>query len=296
LAGATSPDLAPPSELRSVITALQELRSARAEGNKQEAYCVAKPLLSFVPEAAAFERLTELTPEMRLRLFDKLVEGLHSSGEPSVQRRTALALLAGYLATVAAGGATSLALAENHASRWPEITAWAYLIGGIGERVIWTSSFDGLGRLVARELLRPLRLDEPPSCDFALEEVTVLADSSLADPLVHLRIKQARLVTVALFPGVNISIPISESPIQNIGKHDTNRQVRNQDSSARDPMITLADALWPHIRTRLDDFIRSVGGDRNGIRQHDASQRSRGKRRPGTQPQLPLAGDPKKRE
>src|SRR5690606_30239228 len=139
----------------------------------------------------------------RLRLFDMLVDRLDRTNERDFARRVGLAFLAGYLATIAAGGAPSLALTESSAQRWPEITAWAYVIGGLGERVVWSSGFDGLGRLVARELMRPLRLDEPPMCDVALDEVQVLVDPQLSDPFVHLRLKQARIVSIALLPGVN---------------------------------------------------------------------------------------------
>ena len=52
----------------------------------------------------------------------------------------------------------------------------------------------------------------------AFDEAAVLAESKLADNLVHLRVKQARLVTVGLLPGVNISIPIADSDMQGAGK------------------------------------------------------------------------------
>jgi hypothetical protein len=248
--------------------------------------------LDLVPEADEFDQLPDLAPEMRLRLFDKLVAGLDNPQSSRAKlRRTALALLAGYLATVAAGGAPSISLAENHASKWPEILAWAFLIGGIGENVVWTSSFDGLGRLVARELIRPLRLEEPPTCDFSLDEGNVLADPKLSDPLVHLRIKQARLVTVALFPGVNIAVPIADLSPQAATKNpEPAKQFRPPEIRSNDPLAAFADALWPHLRTRFEEVVRSAqqGGDDD-----DNSARGRGKRKSGSQSQLPL-GSPKR--
>ena len=278
-------------EFEHVIVALQALRRARSDKDEQEARHLMRPLLSLVPEAETFEQLTELAPEIRLRLFDKLVAGLSDTqGDRISQRRTALAVLAGYLATVAAGGAPSLSLAETHATRWPEITAWAYLIGGIGENVVWTSSFDGLGRFVSRELLRPLRLDESPTCDFAFDEAAVLVDSKLADPLVHLRVKQARLVTVGLLPGVNISIPIADSIVQGAGRSEPNRMVRAPEISINDPLKSFADALWPHIRTRMDEYMRSAQGGTYPTQEGEGSSQNRGKRKSGSQPQLPLSG------
>jgi hypothetical protein len=250
-----------------------------------------QPLLDYVPEAESLGRLADLAPEGRLRVFDKLVEGLDKPETAHEKlRRSALGLLAGYLATVAAGGSPSLTLVESHASRWPEITAWAYLTGGLGEKVVWTSSFDGLGRLVARELLRPLRLDEPPTCDFAFDEAAVLADAKLADPLVHLKVKQARLLTVELLPGVNVSIPLGEAGAQNASKPDANRPARASESSAREPLALLVDAMWPYMRTRLDDYF--AGAQRRDYSDQDDEnvQRNRAKRKSGTQPELPLSG------
>ncbi len=67
--------------------------------------------------------------------------------------------------------------------------------------------------------------DEPPTCDFAFDEAAVLVDTKLADPLVRLKVKQARLLTVELFPGVNVSIPIGEANVQSAPKPDANKSV-----------------------------------------------------------------------
>lgn len=278
------------NELEPMVSALQGLIDARSVKDPREANQLIRPLLHYVPEAESLEQLSELAPEGRLRVFDKLVESLDKmeAGHEKL-RRNALALLAGYLATVAAGGSPSLTLAEAHISRWPEITAWAYLIGGLGERVVWTSSFDGLGRLVARELTRPLRLDEPPTCDFAFDEAVVLADAKLADPLVHLRVKQARLLTVELLPGVNISIQIGETSAQNVpSRPDTNRYPSIPELTHREPFAVLAEALWPHLRSRLDDYLAGSQQHRNSSLDDEDAQRNRGKRKTGGQSQLPL--------
>lgn len=282
LTGCLSPELSVRSEVRPLVQALHALQQARLAGDKEEAVRFARPLVQLEPELGEFERLGELTPEMRLRLFDRLIEKLGGTGERETARRLSLTVLAAYLATVAAGGAPSLALAESHVARWPEITAWAYALGGIGERILWTSAFDGLGRLVARELFRPYRLDEPPTCDFAFEEVAVLTDPSLKDPLVNLRIKQARQVTMALFPGVNASIPLGEQSV--VSKSDSTRPV------TRDPMALLADNLWPHLRTRLDEYLKSLPRVQSGSEEGPGT-RNRGKRKAGAQSQLPLPGD-----
>jgi hypothetical protein len=282
LTGCLSPELSVRSEVRPLVQALHALQQARSDGDKEEAARFAKPLVQLEPEVSEFERLGELTPEMRLRLFDRLIERLGGTSERETARRLALTVLSAYLATVAAGGAPSLALAESHVARWPEITAWAYVLGGVGERVLWTSAFDGLGRLVARELLRPYRLDEPPTCDFSFEEVAVLTDPGLKDPLVNLKIKQARQVTMALFPGVNASMPLGEQSV--VSKPDSARL------PPRDPTVLLAENLWPHLKSRLDEYLKQLSSTQGGGEQATGT-RNRGKRRAGPQTQLPLPGE-----
>jgi hypothetical protein len=273
-----------------IVLALQGLVEARSAKDPYEANRLIRPLLSYVPEAESLERLNSLAPEDRLRIFDKLVECLEKLESPrDKMRRSGLGLIAGYLATVAAGGSSSLSLAEDHALRWPEIIAWAYVTGGIGENIVWTSSFDGLGRLVARELLRPLRLDEQPTCDFAFDEAEVLVDAKLTDPLVHLKVKQARVLTVELLPGVNVSIPIGETSAQSASKLDANKPARVSEPSPRDPLATLVDAMWPHIRTRLDEYLARPQWRDDSAQDDQDVQRNRTKRKPGAQPQLPLS-------
>jgi hypothetical protein len=279
--------------LQPIVDSLRALENARSERDTEEARRFAAPLLRIVPEASEFVRVLALPPEHLLRVYDRFVESLGTAdGERESVRRCALALLAGYMTTIAAGGSPSLSLAESDATRLPEITAWAYVVGGIGERVTWTSSFDGLGRLVAREMMRPLRLDEAPTCDCALDEALVLADPELQDPLVHLRIKQARVATVALLPGVNVAVAIGEAGAQEGGRPETPRRDHQAEAavpgrSNRDLLAALADAVWPYLRGRVEDCAMSTRSPDISPRDWE-SRANRGRRRPGSQPRLPL--------
>lgn len=273
--------------------ALRALADARDRGEQNEAHLFAEPLMSLVPEATAFQGFGELTPEMRLRLFDRLVNALDHRESDGLQKH-ALTTVCGYLATVAAGGAPSMRLAEEVAGRWPEITAWAHVLGGVGERVVWTSSFDGLGRLVARELMRPLRLDESPACEFALDEGAVIVDPGLSDPLVHLRVRPgSRVVNLALWPGVNSLVPLPETVgVAEPNKSANPRSARQVDAGGTSQptlssLAPLADALWPHLRSRVTELLRSE-------RSEDAGQGHRG-RRGGAQQGLPLSPSKKER-
>lgn len=271
-------------DLRFITDSLFRLQEAKHNKDSNEITSFIKPLFSSVPEARTFMQVPVLAPEQRLRVFDDLVHNLRALPlKETSARRNGLALLAGYLATIAAGGVPSLSLAENNSRHFPEILAWAYVVGGIGERVIWTSSFDGLGRLVARELMRPFRIDEPPYCDFALDEANVLIDPKLSDPLVHLKIKQAQSVTIALMPGVNISVPLAPAALADI-RHQPSQGSRQVETIRRnkDPLSILADALWPYFQAQIEEYISSEGGQKT----------SRSKPR-GSSPKLPLSDSKK---
>jgi hypothetical protein len=206
-------------------------------------------------EAAEFLRkLDSMSPEQRLRQFDKIVDAL-ADVRSSPGELTKLSFLAGFLATVAAGGASSLKLAESVSNRYPQITAWAYVIGGIGEPITWSSGFEGLGRMVSRELERPFHISEPPTCDFSVSEASVLIDRQLSDPLVHLRIKQLRTVAVSLFPGVNIVIPLHD---QFVESQRAQSPVSGSYRARNEPLIeNIAAAIMPSLIPHIENYLKN---------------------------------------
>lgn len=279
------------NELQPLVMALNALHDARTCRDTNEAEHLARPLVKTVPEARSFSQLTEMAPEVRLKLFDELVMKFMETDPKLLVRRNGLALATGYLATVAAGGAATLSLLDNWAGHFPELTGWAYLVGGIGEGVTWTSGFDGLGRLIARELHRPLRLDEPPTCDFAFDEAVVLADNDLKEPLVHLRIKQTKVLSVSIFPGVNIAIPIVDAATSEVTYGETSEQrhiteIAEPTSSEDNVLRMVAEALWPHLRPLvIDETTQRFAAKRRG----GAGSKGNGrKEKSGAAAQLPL--------
>jgi hypothetical protein len=269
-----------------LIEAVRALHDARVAESSDETFDFVRPLASIVPESDVLRQLPRLTPELRVREFDKLIAALNTNSKSeSLLSRHALAMLAGYLSTVAAGGAPSLALAEPHAARWPEITAWAYVVGSAGQRVVWTSSFDGLGRLIVRELMRSFRLDEGPSCDFSLDEAIVLFDGQLSDPFVHLRIKQSRIATVSLNPGVNMPVSLAEQSAESRTGESTTRE-RYGGNIGRlinpESLDALSDAVWRRLRGRLESYVETIA-----LSTFRNLERSRG-RRASQQSKLPL--------
>lgn len=240
----------PSPSRRAISNSLKALKSARERDQNEE-----NSLLDHLnlPQWDRLREIGAMPAERRLKEFDLVVNEINTISADQDHQKTQLFFLAGYIATIAAGGSPSLALAEQLAGRYPQITAWAYIIGGIGERVTWTSAFDGLGRLLARELQRPFRLDEGPCCDFALSEASVLVDPALQDPLVHLRVKQARIMTVALLPGVNVTVPLAEPPGDSKKAYSRGSTEEASNPGAHDPMRLLARALAPYL---LDEIGR----------------------------------------
>lgn len=233
------------SSSQGLSDALLVLKHCRQHAYEDELYHLSNALEKW-PERALLRKLPDMSVEARVQAFDHLIAEMRVSGNLS-ERMSILAFVAGYLATIAAGGASSLSLAANVSREFPEIMAWAFVIGGVGEKVVWTSSFGGLGRLVSRELARPFHLDEPPNADFAIDEAMHLVDRQLSDPLVHLKIKQLRYVTVALFPGVNITIPMGEQGEIQPG-YDARASSRSADSN---DVSALVEAIWPELKRKL---------------------------------------------
>lgn len=281
------------SELRPVVESLRVLKEVRQTQDDNEAGQFVAPLLELVPEVQSLEKLKEMSPEQRLQQFDRLVESLDAAvRNKEAARQVILTLVAGYLVTVAAGGSPSLSLADNVNGRWPEIMAWAYTIGGIGEPVVWASGFEGLGRFVARELMRPFRLDESPTCDFAHDEGMILLDKELSDPLVHLKIKQARILTVALLPGVNVFVPVSDAAASEVGRYD-NEKINRHPSEATtravsnsDPLAILADSIWPYLESRVETCLNNSKSSQSKPEATSKRRATRAKRSPPKQ--LPL--------
>lgn len=279
--------------LQPLVAALHALSDARAAKDEQEMARFAQMINMLLPEESRLlHELPSMGPEERLHVFDLLVNKLAAERDVRTEvRRTALAFMAGYIATIAAGGSASLSLATNHAQDYPQIAGWAYALGGVGEHVTWTASFDGLGRLIARELLRPFHLEDQPDCDFALDEGAVLADPALSDPLVHLRIKQGRNLAVTIYPGVNAIVPLPEraaarhAPVERVAPNTANFPGGNE------ALMLLTEMVWAKLAPRLQQ-----GSETTQYGQGQRSQPSGGSKRSGKgarEPSLPLTKAPR---
>jgi hypothetical protein len=230
-------------EQDAIVSAIQSISRSRNLG-VDEVDAIREGLW-LVPESAMLDKIETRSAEDRLRIFDQLVKTI--LGDPnSNERRLSLSFLAAFVSTMAAGGSSSLSLAEEVSDPIPEILAFAYVLAGSGEHASWSGAFDGLGRLVSREITRTFSLEEGPSCDFLSSEALVLVDRELKDRLVYLKLKQTRVATAAIMPGVNIQLPFAEALEQ-----PRNREAPPQPRVVVDPLAALADALMPYLLDTL---------------------------------------------
>jgi hypothetical protein len=256
--------LNPPEPYKRIVDALMSLRRARKK--KADEFKVLQNAFGLVMDKEFLSGLTLASPEERLKAFDTLVRIINEQ-RTAPELRVELTFLAGYLTTVAAGGSASLGLASKVSQSAPEIVGWAFLIGGLDEQITWSSGFDGLGRLVVRELMRSFRLDDATSADVSADEAHVLVDKQLVDPLVHLQLKQTRIASVALFPGVNVQVPFTEhvqEPRRSVDSKRSNQPAAApRASAAEEALQAIANLLAPMILDKLQDVPSSLSRERD---------------------------------
>jgi len=238
---------------------IQRLHHSRLLG--REEWSLFEEALPHIRGRGPHPDIASASPEQRLRIFDSYLDEIRDAG-PDLERRVRLSFLAAYIATIAAGGAASLGLAEAVADKYPEVLAFAYVIGGLGEARSWAGAFDGLGRIVVRELRRSWNVIDGPSCDFSAREAEVLVDRGLSDPLAYLKLKQSRIATVEVEAGVYIQLPFVEIPEQNT---NMGRKAAMPTEKV-DPITALADALFPLLRDRLETAYTSSAEKRRSTK------------------------------
>jgi hypothetical protein len=256
---------------------LEKLNSRRMSG-QGDGDVVVHALRNHLPEVEVLSAIEDVKPEDRLERFDFLVSALSREDNGTV-RSELICFAAAYLVTIAAGGSPSIGLAERIADKWPQMLAWAYLIGSLGEKIVWNSSFDGLGRLVNRELSQSFSVHEYPSYDVLADEADVLVDRKLSDPLVRLRLKQQRIASVGLFPGVSISVALDDAG-PTARNEVSSPRIEGRRAPARD-LSDMADQIWPLIRAK---FLAEFGDP--GL--EFVKSRNRGKKKESSQEPLPF--------
>ena len=160
---------------------------------------------------AEFERCGA---EQRVALFDKAAESL-GRFEPSVQQsfRALGEFMVAYFAARIGGSASAhMRLLTRLVGSHPMVALWYGVASALYKPEIWGAEFDGLGRLTLKELAFPLRFDDPPRCDIAVDELVVLVEPGADFQSLRFRGAMRKALNVEVALGVNVVIPLSLPP------------------------------------------------------------------------------------
>ena len=151
----------------------------------------------------------EVGAEQRLRIFDGAAECLEQMRGKSAGV-TALAefMVAYFAARIGGGGSAHIGLLERVVVRRPMVAIWYGVASALHRPGVWGAEFGGLGRLAVRELAFPWRFGDPPRCDIAADELTVLVEPGRRDGSLRFRGAMRRVVYVEVALGVNGAVAL----------------------------------------------------------------------------------------
>jgi len=227
----------------------QALRAILKSGtDAREATALATAFLPLMDgDLRSLANVYVMSPRERLTLYDSfLSKSRGDSGALHVRERAAAyqfatALLALHLSP----GDPNISVAQKVLSDFPEVYAWALVLSGINESHVWSGAYEGLGRIVVREITRPFHWEDAPFCDYAVSEASVLIREGSRHPAAQLRLKRP-LAQVAIAPGVNVVVPQREQRIP------AKEEVPPVSTAAPlDLAGALVDLLWPAFEKKL---------------------------------------------
>lgn len=147
--------------------------------------------------------IEKMPAENRIRLLRKIKEATLGAfpGDNELYN-----FVAGYIISRVGGAERDFRLADDFRDRG-EVLTWTAISGGLGVETFWTNAFGGLGRLLAKELLRPFSLCEFPDADISGDELRHL-EARAGRP--SFRTSSRNAAVIALRPGVNVTIALGE--------------------------------------------------------------------------------------
>ncbi len=160
---------------------------------------------------------------------------------------------AGYVVSRIGSAERDLRLADTFSDGRSAVLSWAIVAGSLGATAFWTDAFAGLGRLAARELVRPLHMLDPPNCDIGFEEFEILDDRTMRSKL---RTATRTTVAVAILPGVTVQLGVSEVDRTTVRASEGQREVPGAGSLldlSPEQLDALADRLTPYLKGRLSN-------------------------------------------
>lgn len=211
-------------------------------------------LAAMVPQLLKLRELPQMPAEDRVIFLRELRDQFQK-----LERKDAFELMpfaAGYIISRIGGGQRDLRLADTFENYAPDVLGWAATLGGLGGVPSWTDAYNGLGRLVSRELMRPFHISDPPTADGAAEEVMVIVELDRSATRSRIRTAQKNVAALSSLPGVVAYLPITEddrdrarSVLASPTTLAPSPSLPNYDQSN---LRSLAEHLWPFLRPLLE--------------------------------------------
>lgn len=196
-------------QLRLTIEACDDVRKTGFVGKKTMLKAVKE--LGWSEKLAEFERCDA---EQRVALFDKAAESLGRFESNVRQSLRALGefIVAYFAARIGGSASAHMPLLARLVDSHPMVALWYGVASALYRPEIWGAEFNGLGRLVLKELAFPLRFEDPPRCDIAVDELAVLADPGADFKSLKFRGAMHKALNVEVALGVNVILPLSLPP------------------------------------------------------------------------------------
>ncbi len=209
-----------------------------------------------------------LSPEQKIRGFDRLLENLGSS-----QNKFVNDFLVGAAASnISSGGLAHIDLAAQSATRFPGAILWYGLLAGLSKDLHWSGEFDGMARNIGKAAVRTFDWDNMPECDLAMSELVLDETLEGSFDLSRLRSISNRFHEIELVPGVNAVVPASDMAVSNTQLRVPTQQHLAIETNKASSNTSISDVmrLLANIETQTQEARRllsptsSPSGDASG--------------------------------
>ncbi|MBI1774610.1 MAG: hypothetical protein HYR63_04605 [Proteobacteria bacterium] len=230
--------VSPTSEQEIIRSALTEIQGSGTISEKS-----VELMAREAPDLRDLSVIETIGAEDRVRLFDRFVEVLREmTGRREAKGRELLRFAIGYLVGRIGAGETNLKLLNVISRNEPATMVWATTLPALFRPFPWGRAFDGLGRLILRDLLAPLHPTDIPVADISLDELRVIVNPQVDYKRLPFRTCQRAFALVELAPGVSHAMSL-----QGTIRHP---RASNVSSSTQTPLL-------PNIENR--EFANTPG-------------------------------------
>ena len=165
-----------------------------------------------VPELKNLAVLDSIGPEDRVRLFDRLIGVLREQTQTgSGLARNILRFSLGYVVGRIGAGELNLGLLREIRAEHPATMVWGAALPALFRPYRWGKTFDGLGRLVGRDLLAPLHPKDAPTADISLDELRSTMNPGVAYKRLPFRTAQQGFALVEIAPSVHHAVRLQSA-------------------------------------------------------------------------------------